>query len=235
MLWSLCPLVAKELYRYDIQITALSETHFTGKCHFTEHGSGFKFFWSCHGADECHVSGVGFAVRTPLIPRLLSLAKGINDCLMTLWLPLSDKKQLTFISAYAPTMTSPEKVKKRFYDAQSTLIKSMPRHEKLIFLGNFNARVGTDYKTWSNVIGKMVWESAIAMGCCSFNLVPSMACWLQAHSFTCTFTTRHHGCSLSLSTGIWLTMSLQEGEIFRMLGSLRPCVMLNAGLITDSS
>ena len=73
---------------------------------------------------------------------------------MTLWLPLSDKMQLTVISAYAPTMTSPEEVKEKFYDNLSILIKSMPRHDKLIFLGNFNARVGTDYTTWSNVIGK---------------------------------------------------------------------------------
>ena len=51
-------------------------------------------------------------------------------------------------------MNSPEEVKKKFYDDLNTLIKSMPRHDRFILLGNFNARVGTDYKTWSNVIGK---------------------------------------------------------------------------------
>ena len=55
-------------------------------------------------------------------------------------------------------MTSPEEVKEKFYDDLSTLIKSAPRHDKLILLDDFNARVGTDYKTWPNVIGKMVWE-----------------------------------------------------------------------------
>ena len=115
---------------------------------------------------------------------------------------MSDKKQLTVISAYVPTMTSPKEVEKKFYDDLNTLIKSMPRNDKLILLGNFNARVGTDYKTWSNVIGKMVWESATAMGYCSFNLVLSMVYLLQTHSFTCALTKRHHGCIPSLSTGI---------------------------------
>ena len=119
-----------------------------------EHRSCFTFFWSGCGADECHVSGMSSAVRTPLIPKLLTLPKGLNDCLITLWLPLSYKKQLTVISAYAPTMNSPEEVKKKFYDDLNTLIKSMPIHDRLILLGNFNARVGTDYKTWFNVIGK---------------------------------------------------------------------------------
>ena len=76
-------LVAKEINRYGIQIAALSETHFTGEDHLTEHGSGFTIFWSGCGADECHVSGMGFSVRTPLIPKLSSLPKGINDHLMT--------------------------------------------------------------------------------------------------------------------------------------------------------
>ena len=51
-------------------------------------------------------------------------------------------------------MTSPEEAKAKFYDDLNTLIKSVPRCDKLILLGNSDARVGIDYKTWSNVIGK---------------------------------------------------------------------------------
>ena len=77
-------LVAKELNMYGIQIAALSKTHFTGEGHLMGYGSGFTFFWSGCGADECHISCMGFAVRTPLIPKLSSLPKGLNDHLMTL-------------------------------------------------------------------------------------------------------------------------------------------------------
>ena len=51
-------------------------------------------------------------------------------------------------------MTNPEEVKEKFYDDLNTLIKSTPRHDKLTLLGDFNARVGKDYTTWSNVIRK---------------------------------------------------------------------------------
>ena len=51
-------------------------------------------------------------------------------------------------------MTSLKYVKEKFYDGLNTLIKSVARCYKLSLFGDFNARVGTDYKTWSNVIGK---------------------------------------------------------------------------------
>ena len=48
--------------------------------------------------------------------KLSGLPKGINDCLMTLRLPLSGKRHATIVSAYAPTMTNPDEVKDKFYD-----------------------------------------------------------------------------------------------------------------------
>ena len=53
-----------------------------------------------------------------------------------------------------PTMTSPEEVEEKCYDDLNTLIKSVPRCDKLIIFGDFNVTVCIDYKTWSNVIGR---------------------------------------------------------------------------------
>ena len=50
-------------------------------------------------------------------------------------------------------MTSPKEVKEK-YDDLNIVIKAVPRCDKLILPGDFKARVGTDYKTWSSVIGK---------------------------------------------------------------------------------
>ena len=49
-------------------------------------------------------------------------------------------------------MTNPVKVKDMFYDDLDSVISAAPRRDKLILLGDFNARVGTDHQTWEGVI-----------------------------------------------------------------------------------
>ncbi|KAJ1104385.1 hypothetical protein NDU88_001797 [Pleurodeles waltl] len=73
---------------------------------------------------------------------------------MSLRLPLKGKCHATFISAYGPTMTNPEEIKDKFYEDLEFLITSVPKEDKIIILGDFNARVGTDYQTWEGVIGR---------------------------------------------------------------------------------
>ena len=72
---------------------------------------------------------------------------------MTLRLPLSGKRHVTILSAYAPIMTNPDEVKDKFYDDLDSVISATPRTEKLILLGDINARVGTDHQTGEGVIG----------------------------------------------------------------------------------
>ena len=146
-------LVGRELGRYDIQIAALSETRFADVGEIKEVGAGYTFFWSGRKSEERREAGVGFAIKTELVGKLSGLPKGINDRLMTLRLPLSGNKHATIVSAYAPTMTNPDEVKDKFYDDLDNVISATPRTDKLILLGDFNARVGTDHQTWEGVIG----------------------------------------------------------------------------------
>ena len=92
-------------------------------------------------------AGVGFAIKSHLVSKLLGPPKGINDCLMTLRLPLSGRRHATIVSAYTPTMTSPDEVKDKFYDDLDSVISATHRTDKLILLGDFNTRVGTDHQT----------------------------------------------------------------------------------------
>ncbi|KAI8492323.1 hypothetical protein Bbelb_297760 [Branchiostoma belcheri] len=147
-------LVARELDRYNIQIAALSETRFANEGQLTEVNAGYTFFWSGRSSEERREAGVGFAIKSNLISRLTNLPKGVNDRLMTLRLPMKGKCQATFISAYAPTMTNPEEVKDKFYEDLEALIMDVPKGDKLVILGDFNARVGTDYQTWEGVLGR---------------------------------------------------------------------------------
>ena len=146
-------LVGRELARYNIDIAALSETRLANSGQIVENGAGYTFFWSGRGENESREAGVGFAIKSSLVSKLSSLPTAINDRLMSLKLPLSGKKQATLVSVYAPTMTNPDDIKDKFYEDLDSIITSTPNSDKLIILGDFNARVGRDHHSWKGVLG----------------------------------------------------------------------------------
>ena len=146
-------LSGRGLDRYKVEIAALSETRLAEEGLLKEVGAGYTFFWSGCKKEEQHEAGVGFAIKSHLVSKLSGLPKGINDRLMTLRLPLSSKRHATTVSTYAPTMTNPDEVKDKFYDDLDSVISATHRTDKLILLGDFNVRVGTDHQTWEGVIG----------------------------------------------------------------------------------
>ena len=136
-------LIASELARYNIDIAALSETRLAGEGELCERGAGYTFFWSGRGPEERREAGVGFAVKISLVSKMVGVPKGVNDRIMTMRLPLTHgEKFATIISAYAPTMTNPEEIKNKFYEELNSVIRAVPTADKLIILGDFNARVG---------------------------------------------------------------------------------------------
>ena len=52
-----------------------------------------------------------------------------------------------------PPWRTPKSRKKLFYQDLSSLLRTVPKDDKLLLLGDFNARVGKDFKSWSDVIG----------------------------------------------------------------------------------
>ena len=147
-------IVSLELARYNIDIAALSETRVLGETVLEEVGGGYTFFLKGKPeGDKCHC-GVGFAIRSKLVKHLQGkYPVGINERLMTMSLPLEDFT-LSIISAYAPTLPSSDESKERFYGVLSDAIKDVPLSHKLLVMGDFNARVGSDYASWENIIGR---------------------------------------------------------------------------------
>nr|VZI11169.1 unnamed protein product [Spirometra erinaceieuropaei] len=147
-------LVARELACYKVNIAALSETRFSEQGQLEEVGTGYTFFWSGRPRAERRDAGVAFAIRNDIVRRLPCLPQGINDRLMILRLPLrGGGKVATIISAYAPTMTNPDAVRDKFYEDLHALMATVSKADKLIVLGDFNARVGTDHTAWKGVLG----------------------------------------------------------------------------------
>ena len=195
-------LVARELARYHVDIAALSETRRANEGQVTEDGIGYCLFCSGPTNEERREAGVGFAIRSHLVSKLvrLSLPRGLNDRLIVMQLQLTNKQKATLISAYAPTMTNPEEVNDQFYEHLDALIAAVPTSEKLIILGDFNARVGTDRHTWSGVLGQQ------GTGKCSRNDLLLLQLPTNSSSLTrCSvyqLATRRTGCILAQSTGI---------------------------------
>nr|VZH93444.1 unnamed protein product [Spirometra erinaceieuropaei] len=147
-------LMARELARYKVDIAALSETRFSEQGQLEEVGAGYTFFWSGRPRAERRDAGVTFAIRNDIVGRLPCLPQGINDRLMSLRLPLRrGGKFATITSAYAPTMTNPDAVRDKFYEDLHALLATVSKADKLIVLGDFNARVGTDHTAWRGVLG----------------------------------------------------------------------------------
>ena len=145
-------LIDRELDRYKVDIAALSETRLADVGE--EHEANYTFFWSGKPASVKRESGVGFAIKSCLVPKLIGKPKAINDRLMVVKIPLPQKRTATIISVYAPTMQHTDEYKDQFYTALKAEISTVPTKDKLIILGDFNARVGTDWTTWAGVLGK---------------------------------------------------------------------------------
>ena len=147
-------IIARELRRCQIDIAALSETRRAEEGHLKEEKGGYTFFWKGKAADELRIHGVGFAIRSQLISHLSELPVGISERLMTLRLVLANNQMATVVSAYAPTLVSDEETKETFYACLDETLSKIPKEDKIILLGDFNARVGRDHHLWKGTIGK---------------------------------------------------------------------------------
>ena len=142
-------LISAELNRYGIDIAALSETRLPDSDQLVEVGNGFTFFWKGKPAIERREAGVGFAIRTEIVQKLEDHPIGINERLMTLRLNLGKDRFATILSVYAPTLTSSEEAIATFYALLRDTLRSIPKADKILILGDLNARVGTASDVWN--------------------------------------------------------------------------------------
>ena len=135
-------LVARELARLDVDFAAFSEVHFVDQGSLREDGAGYNLFWPGKNKDERRLSGINFMVKTSVASKLQNLPVGHSDRIMSLRLPIQDKKFATVLSVYAPTLQAETGVKAAFYSDLHNLLQQVDSKDKLLILGDFNARVG---------------------------------------------------------------------------------------------
>ena len=156
-------------------------------------------FWSGRKSEK--KAGVGFAERTSLVSQLESQPKGINYRIMTMRLPLQDNRNATLISVYEPTMTNPDDIKEVFYQQLDVIVCSVPTADRLIILGDLNARVGSNHTAWTGIIGHHGIGQENSNGRLLLS-APSIVSPSQTPSSNSKMHTRPHGCTRDLNIGI---------------------------------
>nr|VZI18640.1 unnamed protein product [Spirometra erinaceieuropaei] len=137
----------------QVDIAVLSEIRFPGQGQLEEVGAGYTLFWSGRRRAERWDVGVAFVIRNDIVGRLLCLSQGTNDRLMSLRLSFQGSGFVTIVKAYAPPMASRDEVRNKFYEDLHALMATVPKADKSIVLGGFNARVGTDHAAWRGLLG----------------------------------------------------------------------------------
>ena len=96
---------------------------------------------------------MGFTIRKGIATKLTEMPWPESDRIMTMRLPLSMDNFATIISVYDPTMTNPDENKETFYNQLASVLSGIPHTDKLLLIGDVNARIGRGNDKWPLVIG----------------------------------------------------------------------------------
>ena len=132
--------VLREMTNYKVEILCVSEARWTDSGRRTL-ASGHTIFYSSR-TDNLHRGGVAVIVTRKVENTLLEW-KPVNDRLMKVRFN-SKFAKLTIIACYAPTEEAEEEEKDEFYEQIEEGIRTTPRHDVLMVIGDLNARVGQD-------------------------------------------------------------------------------------------
>ena len=148
--------VLREMTYYGVEILCVSEARWTD----SERRilvSGHTIFYS-GPTDNLHRGGIAVIVTRKEEKTLLEW-KPVNDRLMKLRFN-SKFAKLTIIACYAPTEEAEEEEKDEFYEQLDEEIRTTPRHDVLMVIGDLNAIVGEDNTGRERAMGTQGFECA---------------------------------------------------------------------------
>ena len=146
-------LVTIELSKYNIDIAALCETRFSGSGSLKD--LEYSFFGVANPWEKDWTPEWVLLAKKDIVKKLTEMPRPVSDRIMTMRVPMSKDNLATFISVYAPTMTTPVENKESFYNQLASDVFSGIFHTyKLLLIVYFNARIGRDNDKWPLVMGK---------------------------------------------------------------------------------
>ena len=141
--------LTKELRRLNIKICGISETHWVGCGRMTVNG---YTIWYSGTETGIHEHGVAIALES-CFTRSVTDVIFLSDRLIKIRMRCKNV-DITIIEAYAPTEGDSDEEKDKFYNNLQHLIDKTPRHDLILLLGDFNAKVGNNFGVWGKILGK---------------------------------------------------------------------------------
>ena len=86
--------------------------------------------------------------------KLIEMPHPVSDRIMTMRIPLTKYRNARIVSSYAPTMANPEENKDTLCSQLKGTFRNIPSTDKLLLIGDFNARIGREYDKWPSNLGK---------------------------------------------------------------------------------
>ena len=66
--------------------------------------------------------------------------------------------RVTIVQVYAPTANSTEQEIEEFYSTLQQTMREIPSQDLIVVMGDLNAKIGADWRTWKGAIGKFGYE-----------------------------------------------------------------------------
>ena len=143
--------VCREMRRYRLEVLGISECRWK-ECGKVKTREGEEILYS--GSMEKHEHGVAIILSKNAAQSLMSW-KPVNERIVTARL-YSKFIKATIVQAYAPQNGSSVEAKDEFYQQLQKVYSEIPNHDMVISMGDFNAKIGSQYVGEEGIVGRHV-------------------------------------------------------------------------------
>ena len=130
---------AKEVTKFGFNIVALQEIRCKGQGEIRK--KDFTLYYSGN-EQKSGQKGTGFIITGTACKSVLGFQR-ISDRICKIRIK-GKLRNITMISAYAPTEDAGDKEKEAFYDEMSKTIEETLNYDMIVLLGDFNAKIGKE-------------------------------------------------------------------------------------------